>query len=73
MLSAYLRQLFIAGAFRGDSEEQAFFVRCDAELNHRRIVDSGQMIAEIGVAPVARGLAPIRHSNISDLPAPFKP
>ncbi|MDX2418968.1 MAG: phage tail sheath C-terminal domain-containing protein [Xanthomonadales bacterium] len=52
MLSAYLRQLFIAGAFRGDSEEQAFFVRCDAELNHRRIVDSGQMIAEIGVAPV---------------------
>jgi hypothetical protein len=51
MLNGYLRQLFIAGAFRGESEEQAFFVRCDAELNHRRIVDAGQMIAEIGVAP----------------------
>ncbi len=52
MLTAYLRQLFIAGAFRGENEEQAFFVRCDAELNHRRIVDSGKMIAEIGVAAV---------------------
>jgi len=51
MLNNYLRQLFIAGAFKGESEEEAFFVRCDAELNHRRIVDAGQMIAEIGVAP----------------------
>lgn len=51
MLNGYLRQLFIAGAFRGESEEQAFFVRCDAELNHRRIVDAGQVIVEVGVAP----------------------
>lgn len=51
MLTGYLRQLFIAGAFRGESEEQAFFVRCDGELNTRRVVDAGQLIAEIGVAP----------------------
>ena len=51
LLNNYLRQLFIAGAFKGESEEEAFFVRCDAELNHRRIVDAGQVIAEIGVAP----------------------
>ena len=51
MLTAYLRQLFVAGAFRGENETEAFFVRCDGELNHRRIIDAGQMIAEIGVAP----------------------
>lgn len=51
MLTGYLRQLFVAGAFRGESEAQAFFVRCDGELNTRRVVDAGQLIAEIGVAP----------------------
>lgn len=48
----FLRQLYIAGAFKGESEEQAFFVKCDASLNTRLVVDAGQLIAEIGVAPV---------------------
>jgi phage tail sheath protein FI len=50
-LGAYLRQLFLAGAFRGATAEDAFFVRCDESLNPARVVDSGQLIAEVGVAP----------------------
>jgi hypothetical protein len=51
LLRGYLRQLFLAGAFKGATEEEAFFVRCDEVLNPRRVVDAGQLIAEIGVAP----------------------
>ena len=50
-LRMLLRELFIANAFAGDTEEEAFFVRCDDELNDERALDSGRLIAEIGVAP----------------------
>lgn len=51
LLQTYLRQLFTVGAFRGATEEEAFFIRCDEVVNSQRIVDAGQLIAEIGVAP----------------------
>ncbi|MBA3441621.1 MAG: phage tail sheath family protein [Pyrinomonadaceae bacterium] len=51
LLAGYLRQLFQAGAFRGATEEEAFFVRCDETLNPQRIIDAGQLITEVGVAP----------------------
>ena len=51
MLQNFLRRLYAQGAFRGASENEAFFVRCDEQLNTRRVIDAGQMIAEIGVAP----------------------
>ncbi|MGB7922046.1 MAG: phage tail sheath C-terminal domain-containing protein [Pyrinomonadaceae bacterium] len=50
-LRSYLRQLYRAGAFRGANEEEAFFVRCDETLNPSRVVDAGQLIAQVGVAP----------------------
>ncbi len=40
-----------AGAFRGATEEEAFFVRCDETNNPALIADAGRLIAEIGVAP----------------------
>ena len=51
MLQGYLRHLFRIGAFRGASEEQAFFVRCDETNNPSYITDAGRLIADIGVAP----------------------
>lgn len=51
LLQNYLRQLYRAGAFRGETEEQAFFVRCDAVLNPPRVLDAGQLMVEVGVAP----------------------
>jgi hypothetical protein len=51
LLTMYLRRLFQAGAFQGAKEEESFFVRCDATLNPQRVLDAGQLIAEVGVAP----------------------
>lgn len=51
LLNNFLRQLYIGGAFKGKDESEAFFVRCDDELNNQRILDAGQLIVEVGVAP----------------------
>lgn len=51
LVSGYLRRLFQAGAFRGATEQEAFFVRCDEGLNPRQVVDAGQLITHVGVAP----------------------
>ena len=31
---------------------QAFFVKCDAETNPPEVIEAGQVICEIGIAPV---------------------
>jgi phage tail sheath protein FI len=51
LLESYLRQLYRVDAFRGATENSAFFVRCDDELNSQRVLDAGQLIVEVGVAP----------------------
>ena len=51
--AAFLSQLHTAGMLIGGNPEQAFFVKCDAETNPPEQVDSGMLICEIGVAPVA--------------------
>lgn len=48
-----LRDLYRAGAFQGDTEDQAFFVRCDDALNPPYSQGLGRLIAEVGVAPSA--------------------
>jgi phage tail sheath protein FI len=50
-LESYLRDLFRLGAFRGATEEEAFFVRCDETNNPRYVADAGRLIAEVGLAP----------------------
>src|SRR5690606_6909528 len=51
LLETYLRQLFRANAFRGQTPREAYFVRCDETLNPPQIVDQGMLLCEIGVAP----------------------
>jgi len=50
-LDAYLRQLFAANAFAGARAEDAFFVRCDDELNPQSAIDAGRLYCYVGVAP----------------------
>lgn len=50
-LDAYLRQLYSANAFAGARAEDAFFVRCDEELNPQSVVDAGRLYCHVGVAP----------------------
>lgn len=51
LCTGLLRRLYRQGAFSGASEEEAFFVRCDDALNPPYLVDNGQLLAHIGVAP----------------------
>jgi phage tail sheath protein FI len=50
-LGTYLIGLWRAGALQGDVVTDAFFVRCDAELNPAATREIGQVVTEIGVAP----------------------
>jgi hypothetical protein len=52
MLESYLRQLFLANAFRGRTPQEAYFVRCDDGLNPPAVVDAGRLVCHVGVAPV---------------------
>ncbi len=51
-ITAFLTNIWRSGALFGDTPEQAFFVKCDEELNPKEVRDLGQVITEIGVAPV---------------------
>lgn len=51
-ISAFLTNVWRTGALFGATPEQAFYVKCDAELNPPEVRDVGQVITEIGVAIV---------------------
>jgi uncharacterized protein len=50
-LSVHLTRLWQAGALQGRTVEEAYFVRCNAELNPPETRDVGQVVTEIGLAP----------------------
>jgi phage tail sheath protein FI len=51
-ISAFLTRTWRDGALFGATPEAAFFVKCDEETNPPDVVDAGQLIVEVGVAPV---------------------
>jgi phage tail sheath protein FI len=51
-VSSFLRTVWRSGALFGASEDQAFYVKCDEELNPRETRDVGQLVIEIGISPV---------------------
>ena len=51
-ISSFLTLLWRNGALMGTSPEQAFYVKCDEETNPPDVVDAGQLVVEIGLAPV---------------------
>lgn len=51
-ISAFLRMVWRSGALFGATPEEAFYVKCDEELNPLEVRDAGQLIIEIGMAPV---------------------
>jgi len=51
-VTSFLRTIWRAGALFGTTPEQAFYVKCDEELNPQEIRDLGQLIIEVGLAPV---------------------
>ncbi|MDT7578995.1 MAG: uncharacterized protein QOK35_259 [Pseudonocardiales bacterium] len=52
-LSAYLEGLHAAGALRGASADEAFFVKCDAETTPPELADAGVLVTTVGLALTA--------------------
>lgn len=51
-ITSFLKVQWRSGALFGRTPEEAFFVKCDEELNPPEIRDLGQCIVEVGIAPV---------------------
>jgi phage tail sheath protein FI len=51
-INAFLRRVWRDGALFGATAAEAFFVKCDAENNTQDTIDVGQLIIDIGIAPV---------------------
>jgi hypothetical protein len=51
-VTAFLRSVWREGALFGLSPSEAFYVKCDAELNPADVRDQGRLIIEIGMCPV---------------------
>ncbi|MFR9728797.1 phage tail sheath family protein [Saccharopolyspora sp. MS10] len=51
-IGAFLTQTWRDGALFGRTPAEAFYVKCDRENNPQDSIDLGQVVCEIGVAPV---------------------
>jgi hypothetical protein len=51
-VGAFLTTVWADGALFGANPSQAFYVKCDAELNPPESRDLGRLIVEIGMSPV---------------------
>jgi uncharacterized protein len=51
-VSNFLTRTWREGALFGATPEEAFYVKCDAETNPPDVVEAGQVVVEIGIAPV---------------------
>jgi phage tail sheath protein FI len=51
-VTAFLTNVWRAGALFGNAPQEAFFVKCDEETNPPEVRDLGQVVTEIGVAVV---------------------
>jgi uncharacterized protein len=51
-VSSFLTRTWRTGALFGNSPTQAFFVKCDAETNPPDVIEAGQVVCEVGIAPV---------------------
>jgi phage tail sheath protein FI len=51
-LNAFLVRVWRDGALFGATPSQAFYVKCDSETNPSEVIDAGQLVVEVGIAPV---------------------
>jgi phage tail sheath protein FI len=51
-VGSFLKRVWMDGALFGATPEQAFFVKCDEENNPIETRDVGQLIVDVGIAPV---------------------
>jgi phage tail sheath protein FI len=50
-LGAYFNDLFRRGALKGRTQDEAFYVKCNAETNPLEVREAGMVVTEVGLAP----------------------
>jgi hypothetical protein len=51
-IDAFLTQQWRSGALLGIKKEDAFYIRCGTSTMTQQNIDNGELVAEIGIAPV---------------------
>jgi phage tail sheath protein FI len=51
-IAGFLYRVWLDGALFGTTPEQAYYVKCDDETNPSEVIEAGQVVCEIGIAPV---------------------
>lgn len=51
-ISGFLRLLWSQGQLRGETPEQAFFVKCDADTNTEEVIQAGQVVTLVGLSVI---------------------
>jgi phage tail sheath protein FI len=51
-VGSFLLGVWRQGALFGATPDEAFYVKCDAETNPPDVIDRGQLVVEVGIAPV---------------------
>jgi hypothetical protein len=51
-ISGFLYRVWLEGGLFGLTPEQAYYVKCDDETNPSEVIEAGQVVCEIGIAPV---------------------
>ena len=51
-INAFLVRVWRDGALFGATPQEAFYVKCDSETNPAEVIDAGQLVVEVGIAPV---------------------
>ena len=51
-IGAFLTNEWRKGSLFGLTPDEAFYVKCDRETNPPEVIDAGQVVCEVGVAPV---------------------
>ena len=48
----FLDRSWREGALAGETADDAYYVRCGPEANPSEVIEAGQLVCEIGIAPV---------------------
>jgi uncharacterized protein len=51
-VGSFMQALFLQGAFQGTTPKEAYFVKCDSEINTQVDVDNGTVNITVGFAPL---------------------
>ncbi|MRX42172.1 phage tail sheath family protein [Agromyces kandeliae] len=68
-VGAFLHERYRVGAFRGNSPDRAYFVKCDRDTVSQRDLDAGDLPVFVGFAPIRPTEFVVLHIRAHALPA----